>query len=730
MEKRLINSYDHMTMPEDCARRIESRLQAELEAREAGRYTKVVAPHSYRRSGWAIAAACLLLVMVMGGAVFGLGLMAVMVDAPRELAADYSAATDIPAEQVEAFAAEIRQNILEEDWEAFSEKIAYPVTILVRGLGEDTTVRERCIEGAGGMVGLFLRNTVNPSFLEEIRREDCRDLHCSWQGVSLADGRIWINEVDGQLKITSVNGVFADAPEAESFVIKAVPSGYAVVEYAGLQADIEVPEIVTQIGTGEPVIRHGDIVQAVRLPEGIRVVCSNAFADCPELLAVYFQGDAPAEAENVFEGSENAVVYYRQGTKGWGDTWCGRKTVEYGEGYLSLGTATVADRVPGMFEQLLSGEAVPFYGNTGDMTVEECCAALWGDGVKPEAFTLVDMDDDGVCELVFSPLDGEGKRLGYLVLRQDGTKICRYTVSGRDLRKDGTFYSYVLKGDSRIYIQDEASFVSIQSAEFTQQDKPLAAWHTYPCQLPTLVLESYRYASETGFSTYPGEILCAYFGTLLSGDADWNSVQPWLEQQSVYVEEAGTFYAFDPDAPGCLMYGTLIGTGEQRRLTALGYYICSEEAEYRAEAFDLETDKPVYTVDPPPNDRGREVGSAEAMLDHLGIDLYGSETPRDAQGIAELLDRFVNRYAEHDMTGMQEYMAATAGDLSSYPFTGQVSILTFGILPDTAMDIGEKWATTVELLESGTDRANYHLDVILVKEADGWKIQSYSIDKQ
>ena len=77
MEKRLIDAYDHMTMPEDCTRRIEARLQAELQSREPGRYTKVAAPDTSRRGGWRVAAAaCLLLVLVMGGTLFGLWMTA------------------------------------------------------------------------------------------------------------------------------------------------------------------------------------------------------------------------------------------------------------------------------------------------------------------------------------------------------------------------------------------------------------------------------------------------------------------------------------------------------------------------------------------------------------------------------------------------------------------------------------------------------------------------------
>lgn len=724
MEKRLIDAYDHMTMPEDCTRKIEARLQAELQSRKPGQYTKTVAPDSPRRSGWAAIGACLLLMLVVGGTAMKLWISAPVVDVPLEAVEGYALVTELSVMEVESFAAGLRQNVLEKNWEAFSRKVQYPITI-----GDKTVVDRR------ELVELIMEKQISGAFVIAIRKETCSDMFCNWQGICMGDGQLWFNEVNRELKVTAINGLLANTLDPENFVLKMLPDGnYTVVEYAGQETVIAIPDsasetLVTTIGTGQAVITSSsDQIETIWIPATVKTVRENAFANCPALKAVYFEGDAPPEAEGVFEGSENVIVCYQSGKEGWGDTWCGRQTREYSS-HISLGTVTVPDRVPALFEDILSGAAVFFYGYQENLTVEECCAGLWGDGVKPEAFTLVDMDDDGVYELIFAPQDGEGKRLGYLVLRQDGKNICRYTVSGRDLRKDGTFYSYVLKGDSRIYIQDEASFVSIKSSDFTQQDKPLVQWHTYPCQGASLVLESYRYASETGFSTHPGSPYY-YLGTLLSGEAEWNAVQPWLAQQSVYVEGPGGFYAFDPDAPGCLMYGSFIGTGEQKQLTALGYYICDETGEYRAEAFDLETSKPVYTVDPPPNDRGREVESAEAMQDYFGIDFYGSEIPRDTQQIAELLDQFVHWYAIHDTKGMQECMAQTAGDLSSYPFTGNVSILTYGILPGTAVRVGESWHTSVELVESGETKNYYHLAVVLVKQTNGWKIHSYGLEKQ
>ena len=39
---------------------------------------------------------------------------------------------------------------------------------------------------------------------------------------------------------------------------------------------------------------------------------------CNNLTAVYFQGNAPSVGSSVFDGDNNATVYYLPGTTGWG----------------------------------------------------------------------------------------------------------------------------------------------------------------------------------------------------------------------------------------------------------------------------------------------------------------------------------------------------------------------------------------------------------------------------
>ena len=57
MERRLTNAYDRMTMPEDCARRIEDKLQMVSQEKKLGRFTRIVAPERPGKSRWLPAAA-------------------------------------------------------------------------------------------------------------------------------------------------------------------------------------------------------------------------------------------------------------------------------------------------------------------------------------------------------------------------------------------------------------------------------------------------------------------------------------------------------------------------------------------------------------------------------------------------------------------------------------------------------------------------------------------------
>jgi alpha-tubulin suppressor-like RCC1 family protein len=66
----------------------------------------------------------------------------------------------------------------------------------------------------------------------------------------------------------------------------------------------------------------------ITIPDSITSIGDRAFANCAELTAVYFSGNAPSlDGADVFLGSTKVIVYVLPETTGWGATFGGRKTV-------------------------------------------------------------------------------------------------------------------------------------------------------------------------------------------------------------------------------------------------------------------------------------------------------------------------------------------------------------------------------------------------------------------
>ncbi|MBQ8279184.1 MAG: M56 family metallopeptidase [Roseburia sp.] len=112
----------------------------------------------------------------------------------------YQVATSTPASDVEAFALEIKNDVLTKDWEALSKKIVYPITI------SGTTVND-----SSEFLELDIDEKLNQEFLDAIANETCREMFCNWQGISMgATGQIWFASVDTgtgvfQMKIIGIN---------------------------------------------------------------------------------------------------------------------------------------------------------------------------------------------------------------------------------------------------------------------------------------------------------------------------------------------------------------------------------------------------------------------------------------------------------------------------------------------------------------------------------------------
>ena len=97
--------------------------------------------------------------------------------------------------------------------------------------------------------------------------------------------------------------------------------------------EVIIPEGVEEIGEG--FFGQCMSLKKVEFPASVKSLGEEMFLECGELEGVYFNGNAP-EAENIFvfwdeESTSKAIVYYREGTTGWGPTFCGRPTAVWGD---------------------------------------------------------------------------------------------------------------------------------------------------------------------------------------------------------------------------------------------------------------------------------------------------------------------------------------------------------------------------------------------------------------
>lgn len=70
-------------------------------------------------------------------------------------------------------------------------------------------------------------------------------------------------------------------------------------------------------------------LETVTIPSSVTLLRNCAFCDCPNLRAIYFKGDAPQQANYVFDSTENVTMYYQDGTSGWENPWHGRPAEVY-----------------------------------------------------------------------------------------------------------------------------------------------------------------------------------------------------------------------------------------------------------------------------------------------------------------------------------------------------------------------------------------------------------------
>lgn len=612
MKRRLTRAYDSMTMPDGCANTIERKLTEQLDARKTGTYIQTAAPTPVRPHGWAVgvAAVCLMLVLSVGGTMLFLGMSGAQLGRQKETVArfeeteaaptpedHYALVTDLSAEEVEAFATIVRHNILEGNWEALKNKFAFPLTVQGQEI-QDWQAFQNWMNGF----------SLYSSAWKQLEAETCRAMFCNWQGICMADGFVWFNEVEGGLKITAMN------------------------------MDVE-PITVT---------------------------------------------DTPVK------------------------------------------------QVPEVFAEVLAGKPVYFYGGNYDpRTLEEYCAGRWGD-VTVDLFAVVDMDQDGICEVVVSCQIAQTETRVHLVLRQDGKYVCGYPFQPgelMDLKKDGSFFRR--DRDHRLYFNDEESWYTTEAQE--QEEKPLAQWHAYPCVRPDMVLRSYEYVTGTGWSSFPG-MPYSYFESLVMKRAEnrWEPQGSWLANAGYIDEEENTVYLLDPDAPGTVMFGTLTEENGTRQFSSIGYYISNEYGELQGEVRNIHTDSPEYwmgTLLEQLDSHGWQVQSPDEFIAYFGYTAMPDGRARqDRAAIWELIDLFAAECLSENQKALQAAMTEDcSGRIEGVSKGAALEVVTYSHLYDLPADVDGTCTASAGLRTE--DGGSCWLNLELVKQKSGWKIQSYNLYK-
>lgn len=96
----------------------------------------------------------------------------------------YSVCTSYSKEEVEDFAYRIKQQVMDKEWTALAEQIAYPITI---SSVTYETQEAFCAENWD--------DCLDDAFYEEIESESCTNMFCNYQGIMFGNGKIWIAEV-------------------------------------------------------------------------------------------------------------------------------------------------------------------------------------------------------------------------------------------------------------------------------------------------------------------------------------------------------------------------------------------------------------------------------------------------------------------------------------------------------------------------------------------------------
>ena len=677
MKRRLTKAFDRMTMPQDCSDRIERVLEAELEAnaklRKAGRFTE-------------------------------------------ENMVRQRAEVDSPWKGIGAVAA----------------SLALLVTLGFLGYRQ-ILLNKVIVQPAATLAGET--QVIDPEKTSEAAKGDTPEIMIS------GDYQYYEN-TDGTVTLTKYTG------SEEHLRILPFLDG----------------KLVTVIGndprTGEGAFTNCDAVKSVIIPDGVTLLDDNAFQSCPNLemvtipasvtglghcafddcrslRSVYFQGDVPEAGNYVFTASEQLTFYYREGTQGWtnSDPWygCNAQCAASGS-QAEVPENTVLAEFIGVLQE---NRRFYSYDYSKEMTIGEYCQT-WGEAseitVDVPKFTVVDMDGDGVNEVVLWLRVNGTSDYGTMVLRYQDGKIWGHTFAYRqlcNLRVNGTFdYSggADYDGSARlVFTKFDCYAEDVAVPEETPGEE--VWWHCYPCERVDVVLSSYQNAGQNRRSgvTATYHYYSLFNGLVLGRHTDsWELLCTMMEQNSYdWTVSEGILTAFFPDVPGCMLTAY---PAENDQVGELGYYLCTEEQEYEARATGLNGDEPRFYID--------DLWGMETEVESLAeVDAYfqdywemaGEVETVLAQTAAEL---FSNAYFAGDIQTMQRYLVEDyPKSPETYSGSPDFQVTDIKGIPEEAMQDGDTVTVWVEFRETPEADSYTYLTLEMVRQEGNWMVSAYALEK-
>jgi hypothetical protein len=114
--------------------------------------------------------------------------------------------------------------------------------------------------------------------------------------------------------------------KAESYAVPNSVTSIGSSAFSGCSSltSVAIPNNVTSIGTAA--FAGCSSLTNVTIGNKLTSIGTFGFLSCTGLTGVYFKGNAPTVGSSVFNGDNNATVYYLPGTTKWGPTFGGRPT--------------------------------------------------------------------------------------------------------------------------------------------------------------------------------------------------------------------------------------------------------------------------------------------------------------------------------------------------------------------------------------------------------------------